>query len=173
MAKFKVGDRVVRTVSFPNSVVPVGYVDVVNYVSQCGNSIALKGVDFTYNPNNFELYKEPEVTQETKKPHVHAELIKAWADGAIIQRKLTNNDWLDIDNPGWVLGVEYRIKPEVKPDFYRYGIVHTETRPKGSFPPDDYCAKFAGLYSKAIEGVNIKLTFDGKTGKLKEAEAID
>ena len=57
------------------------------------------------------------------KPHKHAELIKAWADGAIIEERYigngdyegsewydTNGDWSDTEN--W----EYRIKPEPKPD---------------------------------------------------------
>lgn len=58
-----------------------------------------------------------------RKPHKHAELIKAWADGAEIEERyigngdyegsewyVTNGDWSDTEN--W----EYRIKPEPKPD---------------------------------------------------------
>ena len=49
------------------------------------------------------------------KPHKHAELIKAWADGAVIQFK-SEGTWLDTqDNePFWDMGNEYRIKPEEK-----------------------------------------------------------
>jgi hypothetical protein len=45
--------------------------------------------------------------------HKHAELIKAWADGAVIQFK-SEGTWLDTqDNePFWDMGNEYRIKPK-------------------------------------------------------------
>jgi hypothetical protein len=47
------------------------------------------------------------------KPHKHAEVIKAWADGAEIQicQKNTNMAWVDIGNPNWVDWYEYRVKP--------------------------------------------------------------
>ena len=45
------------------------------------------------------------------KPHKHCELIKAWADGAEIQRrKYASNEWVDTD-PDWRVDTEYRIKP--------------------------------------------------------------
>lgn len=50
------------------------------------------------------------------KPHKHAELIKAWADGAQIQR-LRENTWLDTNNPQWDPKIEFRIKPE-EPQWY-------------------------------------------------------
>lgn len=52
--------------------------------------------------------------QERKipKPHPHAALIKAWADGAKIQFfNPFNKKWEDIDEPNW-LAKKYRIKPE-------------------------------------------------------------
>ena len=49
------------------------------------------------------------------KPHKHAELIKAWADGAEIQYRYQNFiDWYDIENPDWDVSKEYRIKPAEK-----------------------------------------------------------
>ncbi|MDB6084674.1 MAG: hypothetical protein JWN43_2555, partial [Gammaproteobacteria bacterium] len=48
-------------------------------------------------------------------PHVHAEVIKAWADGAAIQyRNISGSTWFDIggDGPAWNLNWEYRVKPE-------------------------------------------------------------
>lgn len=55
------------------------------------------------------------------KPHKHAELIKAWADGAEIQwlgdagrgRRATRNgeEWFDVSHPSWAEGTCYRIKP--------------------------------------------------------------
>jgi hypothetical protein len=43
--------------------------------------------------------------------HKHAELIKAWADGASIQW-LNNGDWHNVVRPEWHTSTEYRIKPE-------------------------------------------------------------
>lgn len=48
------------------------------------------------------------------KPHKHAELIKKWADGAIIQyRTTTFRSWADCDSnrPCWDKRFEYRVKP--------------------------------------------------------------
>lgn len=46
-------------------------------------------------------------------PHVHADLIKAWADGAIIQF-YTTTGWIDCTGnmPEWNEKRQYRIKPE-------------------------------------------------------------
>ena len=43
-------------------------------------------------------------------PHVHAAIIKAWADGAEIQFK-SSGRWEDITSPCWGAN-EYRIKPK-------------------------------------------------------------
>ena len=47
------------------------------------------------------------------KPHKHAELIKKWADGAIIQVKTLSGTWVDVcnNNPFWEPNHEYRVKP--------------------------------------------------------------
>ncbi len=45
------------------------------------------------------------------KPHKHAEVIKAWADGAVIQWQKENGDWVRIENPGWHDTRRYRVKP--------------------------------------------------------------
>ena len=48
------------------------------------------------------------------KPHKHAELIKAWADGATIEAlNEPTNAWY-LAEPLWHLDVQYRIKPEPK-----------------------------------------------------------
>jgi hypothetical protein len=50
------------------------------------------------------------------KPRVHADLIKAWADGAEIQFLHVNGKWRDCQHgtPAWSPRVEYRIKPVQK-----------------------------------------------------------
>ena len=102
-----------------------------------------------------------------KKPHKHAELIKAWADGAEIEYRdrcsnIQVNAWSPLppqgdwdDHPDF----EYRIKPEPKPDFeYVFNMVQGEQY-------------MYGVYFRSGTP-NIKLTFDGKTGKLKSAEVL-
>jgi hypothetical protein len=55
------------------------------------------------------------------KPHKHAELIKAWADGHTIQRQSKiDGRWWDQDDPEWDEDYEYRIKPEEKPPVVRW-----------------------------------------------------
>jgi hypothetical protein len=45
--------------------------------------------------------------------HKHAELIKAWADGAVIQsRNYSVESWVDNQRPIWAHDTEYRVKPE-------------------------------------------------------------
>lgn len=89
-----------------------------------------------------------------KTPHKHAELIKAWADGAEIERYSTiDNEWVHAQIPYWKEDYGFRIKPEPKPDIVRYGV-----------------ALYWGR--NAQDGDNIKATFDGETGKLKSAEVI-
>lgn len=48
------------------------------------------------------------------KPHKHSELIKAWADGAIIEfRTTSDSEWCQTDDPFWNYNtLEFRIQPE-------------------------------------------------------------
>lgn len=57
------------------------------------------------------LVISPEVFfRKAKTPHVHAEVIKAWADGAAVQYKY-GDSWVTTKNPGWDPAATYRIKP--------------------------------------------------------------
>ena len=64
--------------------------------------------------------------------HKHAELIKAWADGAEIQARYEKatgwTDWKTEDGGfvWYIGGAEYRIKPEPKPDIVEYVCVEQE-----------------------------------------------
>ena len=92
--------------------------------------------------------------------HKHADLIKAWADGAEIQIRDDLDDiWLDTNSPSWVAEYQYRIKPEPKPDF----VHRTTIIPCGIFP---------GTVTFSGGPDNIELTYDGETGKLKSAEVL-
>ena len=92
------------------------------------------------------------------KPHKHAEVIKAWADGAQIQWKF-KGDWVDIQRPNWhEEEFEFRIKPEPKPDVYVF-------------------LKFNTRYGNISRGLgvfdsNIRATIDGETGELKSVEML-
>lgn len=95
-----------------------------------------------------------------KTPHKHAELIKAWADGAEIEfydTRFEEHKWKSCGSiPHWVPHVTFRIKPESKPDVTDY-----------------YCVQRPHLYLSNPNGShNLKLTFDGETGKLKSAEVL-
>ena len=57
--------------------------------------------------------------------HKHAELIKAWANGAQIEVKHpSNGSWWDAKPPSWDLDYEYRIKPEEKQPVVRWKCVY-------------------------------------------------
>ena len=57
-------------------------------------------------------------TPHPNPPHKHAELIKAWADGAVIEvKKVVADGWLILKHPQWEPEATYRIKPHnTKPD---------------------------------------------------------
>jgi len=98
------------------------------------------------------------------KPRKHAELIKAWADGAEIQFRAIPNDgdWLDGDeNLIWDDWAEYRIKPEPKPDVVKY-FMHEFNVVVGS--------RFTQVFHQGVDRFDLKITWDGETGKLKKAE---
>jgi len=48
------------------------------------------------------------------KPHKHAEVIHAWANGAKVQMKWESVGWQDSTDPTWSPEWEYRIKPSEK-----------------------------------------------------------
>lgn len=52
-----------------------------------------------------------------KKPHKHAEVIKAWADGEQIEAKFAEGaEWLDVKfGISWNEDYEYRVKPREFP----------------------------------------------------------
>jgi hypothetical protein len=103
------------------------------------------------------------------KPHVHAECIKAWADGAIIQyydkQKVA---WVDVpDNcPTWYFGEKYRVKPEPDPDL-NFNVRVSTCKYGTGIPTFDLwnCVD-------ATSGNNLMLVFDGETGILKVAQVL-
>jgi hypothetical protein len=103
------------------------------------------------------------------KPLKHAEVIKAWADGAKIQwydSSPREHRWKDCPDVFlWQDRFEFRVKPEPKPDVVlirQISLIHPE------------CAGFPeGLVSVgAWSNQNVKLTFDGETNELKAIEML-
>lgn len=103
------------------------------------------------------------------KPHKHAELIKAYADGAEIQYKSKLlGTWHALEEMGrWLSDYEYRIKPEPKPDYISTRRVFLKRC--------DSFGHYAEMENNALSGNpnNVKFIFDGETGKLKSAEVIN
>lgn len=103
--------------------------------------------------------------------HKHAELIKAWADGAQIQYQDENCGgliWCNIGDPRWMEDVQYRIKPTPKPDVVR-NITVEATLKCGETCGEAFVQVFkSGKYIFP----NLRLTFDGETGVLKSAEVL-
>ena len=67
---------------------------------------------------------------KTYTPHVHAEVIKAWADGKAIEARDWDHTWFDVLNPIWNPRQQYRVKPEEVVDFT---IVLSDGRPGAVF----------------------------------------
>jgi hypothetical protein len=96
-----------------------------------------------------------------KTPHKHAEVLIAWLNDQSIKLEYKHSAWLfwqpqdeevtPITHPKY----EWRIKPEPEPDVVRYRCT----------------GGGSGYLVPQPEG-NLKLTFDGGTGKLKSAEVI-
>lgn len=100
------------------------------------------------------------------KAHKHAELIKAWADGAKIQfLHEYSEEWRTIDDPTWDVDIKFRIKPE--PD-------------KGIYV-NLYETGGGQAHKTLIDALNKKdlaclgtlhCIISGETGKLKSVEVI-
>lgn len=52
------------------------------------------------------------------KAHKHAEVIKAWADGAEIEYQSVDGSWFEASTPSWSIKTEYRVKPKPKPNVH-------------------------------------------------------
>lgn len=89
-------------------------------------------------------------------PRKHAELIKAWADGAEIQMFYhLHGEWLDVESPAWHELSDYRIKPVPKADYTESGYI------------DFHPFRTVGRYC-----IRADVTFDGETGEAKKVEIV-
>jgi len=104
MNNFKVGDKVERTFDFSGDC-PVGTVTTVEALSRVGY-LKVSGFPGSYSSKNFKL-----AHQYPNPPNKHAELIKAWADGADVEFFYFGK-WIPLDKAQWLYKFEYRIKPQ-------------------------------------------------------------
>jgi len=98
--------------------------------------------------------------------HKHADLIHAWAEGAVIQRKNIHGEWVeDGFFTSFTYDQEYRIKPEKKPDVVKY---------LGLIDDDHSNPSYRSHRHEVIDNwpIQLKLTFCGETGKLIKAEIL-
>lgn len=63
-----------------------------------------------------------DISANNKKPHVHAEMIKAWADGADIEYQAVSGEWFHINSPAWYANDIYRIKLKKTPGQLLYEV---------------------------------------------------
>lgn len=103
-------------------------------------------------------------------PHKHADVLRAIADGKEVQFKhRISHAWVTPEhvNPISNPEVEWRIKPERKPDVVGYVCVNNNT--ESNYVESSIAYKCVQDLSR----FNLRLTWDGETGKLKAAEVIE
>jgi len=78
------------------------------------------------------------------KPHKHAELIKAWADGAEIEYLIRNTEWRTTTQPAWDQSTEYRIKKNIVKTvgYRRYYYVENDNYYVSSVYKDKYSESY-------------------------------
>jgi len=103
-----------------------------------------------------------------KTPHVHATIIKAWADGAQIEvRENDAKPWCPIygSYQYWHPRNQYRVKPEPKPDVVLFGCIMMDHPGKARI-------NTIGADERKLDSDTCMFVFDGETGKLKKAEVL-
>lgn len=101
--------------------------------------------------------------------HTHHDFIVAWAKGATIEYfSKGHQEWMVCTCPRWHEDLNYRIKPEPKPDVVFYSCV-----PPGGPAAADGGGHYLLFLSKLrAPSNNMKVTINGETGKLKAAEVL-
>ena len=133
------------------------------------------------NPGRAWMAQRFKLAVETPKttPHVHAALIKAWADGCaqIQEYHQSKRVWVDIGVNGapilWNAVGVYRIKPEPKPDVVSYAHVTGKEAWRTPYVVVSSSHNWNdGEHEQYTNPVNAQFIFDGETGKLKSVEMI-
>lgn len=107
------------------------------------------------------------------KPHKHADLIKAWADGAQIQHQGGDGNWYDSPSYPpqmiWYDGTNYRIKP--KPEFVP--VLHIDCLLSMAREMEYAFQNESNLEGRVWASRLIKYIREGETGELKSAEVLN
>lgn len=105
--EFKVGDTLRRVSGHTHGSQRVGDTAVVAK-RVAGHGVKFVGDTTSYYLQNYEFVR----SAYPNPPHKHAELIKAWADGADIEYYHMGAKWRSVFSPAWKADVQYRIKPD-------------------------------------------------------------
>ena len=62
------------------------------------------------------------------KAHKHAKLIKAWADGAIIEAQASDGRWTHIPHPSWDDKLKYRIRPPAPDNSFLIKVIQYKNK---------------------------------------------
>jgi hypothetical protein len=171
MSKFKLGDKVVvrafthdDIVFHPSMRHLVGKVGIIkHHYSKVGSWGVL------HDHENCAWAWPDEALTLVGTRHKFADVIIAWANGAKVQyrQKVDGvwHEWADTDYPAWDgfgYEVEYRVKPEPKPDVVQERLIKLGRLGEAHivWPGQEESPH------------NVKLTFDGETGKLKAVELL-
>ena len=61
------------------------------------------------------------------KAHKHSKLIKAWADGQIIEAQAADGRWTHIAHPSWDEKMKYRIRPPAPDNSFLVKVTQYKT----------------------------------------------
>lgn len=107
--ELKVGDKV-RRVEKGTDVYPLGTEGIIRAFTFDGDAIYLEGSSWNAKASNWEKIEEQNYRNP---PHPHAEVIKAWADGAEVEWRMNKEeDWKTIPSPMFNKYYQYRVKPQ-------------------------------------------------------------
>ena len=109
--KLKIGDRV-RVKEHCSEGCFLGVLGTVYRISRGDHCVCIN-TDSGYQSGAINIDRYLELAAPyPNPPHKHAELIKAWADGADIEIYITvTGAWQASPSPSWVKSYTYRIKP--------------------------------------------------------------
>ena len=62
------------------------------------------------------------------KAHKHSKLIKAWADGAVIEAQVIDGKWTHIPHPSWDENQKYRIRPPAPDNSFLVKVIQYKNK---------------------------------------------
>lgn len=123
MNQFNLGDKVVRLDTGGDDIIHGMHIGKVYTVSDNQHGwltfVELPLSAGNWNSKYFKLVNEKDEEKMIAEPqkHVHAELIIAWANGAVIeQQNQVSKVWTVVKQPSWAVNSKFRLKV-VKPEF--------------------------------------------------------